>query len=104
MYNWRARIGAIMPGQSVEAVHRDFWRMAPPGVSLVLASAGIREIDMNEVEAAIARLQRCTEELRDHNVDLVYIGGLPMVTLKGPESENDLIEKVKTWFECIRPY
>ena len=68
--------------------------MSPPGVSLVLSAAGIREIDMSEVEAAITRLQRSAEELRDHNVDLVYVGGLPMVTLKGPESENDLIEAV----------
>jgi len=97
MYNWRARIGYILPGQSNEAVHRDFWRMAPPGVSLVLTAAGIREIDMNEVEGALGRMQRCAEELRDHNVDLVHIGGLPMVTFKGPESAKDLIDKVKTW-------
>ena len=97
MYHWRTRLGCIMPGQSVEALHRDFWRMAPPGVSLVLASAGIREIDKNEVDAAIARLERSAEELRDHNVDLVHISGLPLVTFKGPDSEKSLIEKVKTW-------
>lgn len=97
MYHWRARLGCIMPGQSVEALHRDFWRMAPPGVSLVLASAGIREIRTSEVDAAIARLERSAEELRDHNVDLVHIAGLPLVTFKGPESERGLIEKVRAW-------
>lgn len=97
MYHWRARLGCIMPAQSVEALHRDFWRMAPPGVSLILASAGIREIDMKEVDDAIARLERSAEELCDHNADIVHIAGLPLVTLKGPQSEKGLIEKVKTW-------
>jgi maleate isomerase len=97
MYNWRARLGCIVPGQSIEALPRDFWRMAPHGVSLILASAGIRELDVNEVDAAIARLERSAEELRDHNADIVHISGLPLVTFKGPESEKDLIDKVKTW-------
>ncbi len=97
MSNWRARIGCIVPGQSVEFPHRDFWRMAPPGVSLILASAGIREVNMNEIDAAIPRLERSAEELRDHKADLVHIAGLPLVTLKGPESQEGLIDKVKTW-------
>ena len=97
MYNWKVRLGCIIPAQSVEALHRDFWVMAPPGVSLILASAGIREIDMKEVEAAIGRLQRSSEELRDHNADLVNISGLPMVTFKGVESERGLIDRVKEW-------
>lgn len=97
MYNWRTRLGCIMPGQSVEAMHHDFWRMAPPGVSLVLASAGMREIGKDEVDSAIARLERSAEELRDHNVDLVNISGIPLVTFKGPDSERGLIERVKNW-------
>ncbi len=97
MYNWRARIGYILPAQSVEALPRDFWKMAPSGVSCVWSFAGIREIDMSEVEAAIGRLQRAAEELHDHNVDVVHIGGLPMVTLKGPESEKPLVNQVRTW-------
>lgn len=74
-----------------------FGGMALRGVSLVLASAGMREININEIDAAIDRLERSAEELRDHNVDLVNISGLALVTFKGPESEKSLIDKVKTW-------
>lgn len=95
MRSWRARIGYIRPGQSNEMGPRDFWAMAPPGVSSVHSFAGIREISAGEVDNALAGLTRAVEELRDHDVDLIHIGGLPLVTYHGPNSEATLLERVR---------
>jgi maleate cis-trans isomerase len=92
--SWRARIGYIRPGQSNEMGPRDFWAMAPPGVSSVHSFAGIREISVDEVDSALGGLQRAVEELRDHDVDLIHIGGLPLVTYHGPASEGPLLQAV----------
>lgn len=40
-YGWRARIGFLSPGLVDETVTRQFYRMAPPGVTMVRTSLGV---------------------------------------------------------------
>jgi maleate isomerase len=94
-YGWRARIGMIVPGIVDETASKQFYRMAPAGVTLVKTSLSIRELTVDDVTAALARVEDAARELGRRKVDCVILGGSPPVLVGGYGSDRLLAERVE---------
>lgn len=93
-YGWRSRIGMLVPGAVDETISRQFYRMAPPGVTLAKASLGVRNVTPDEIGEAILKAQGQTLELARRNVGCIILGGSPTVIVGGPGSEDELIGRI----------
>ncbi len=62
-YGWRARIGMIVPGIVDETASKQFYRMAPTRVTLVKTSLNVRELTLNDITAALTRVEGAAREL-----------------------------------------
>lgn len=94
-YGWRARIGMIVPGIVDETNSRQFYRMAPPGVTLVKTSLSVRDLTVDDVTTALSRLEDASRELGKRKVDCVIVGGSPPVLIGGYGSDKQLAEQAE---------
>ncbi len=94
-YGWRARIGMIVPGIVDETASKQFYRMAPAGVTLVKTSLSIRELTVDDVAIALARVEDAARELGRRKVDCVILGGSPPVLIGGYGSDKQLAERAE---------
>jgi maleate cis-trans isomerase len=94
MYGWRARIGFINPSSTLDTPAYDFYRMAPPGVTMVGTILGIRMLEDKDITRALEALDRVAGQYVKDRVDIVVLGGSPPVILGGADSEERLIERM----------
>lgn len=94
-YGWRARIGFLSPGIVDESLSRQFYRMAPPGVTMVRTSLSVTKITPDEMWDAIGRAEAAARELAREKPDCIIIGGSPTVVVGGYGSDKELAEKVQ---------
>lgn len=94
-YGWRACIGMIVPGIVDETASKQFYRMAPAGVTLVKTSLSIRELTVEGVAPALAGVEDAARELGRRNVDCVILGGSPPVLIGGYGSDKELAERME---------
>src|SRR5574341_336752 len=75
IYGHRARIGYTAPPVFIETFPFEFYRMAPPGVTLCLTTltflTGTREEYQSSFDASLA----AAESMANAGVDLVVLGG-----------------------------
>jgi maleate isomerase len=94
-YGWRARIGFIRPGTVDEPVGCQFYRMAPPGVTIVQASLGAAAPTTDAISGALVRAEEAARELATRSPDCIIFGGSPTVVIGGRESEEELRQRVE---------
>lgn len=94
-YGWRARIGMLVPGAVDETLSRQFYRMAPPGVTIVKASLGVRELTVDDINDALTKIEAQGQLLASRGVDCIIIGGSPTVVVGGPGAEVELARRVE---------
>ncbi len=94
-YGWRARIGMIVPGIVDETASTQFYRMAPAGVTLVKTSLSVRELTVDDVTTALARVEDAAQELGRRKVDCIILGGSPPVLVGGYGGDKLLAERVE---------
>lgn len=82
-YGWRARIGFLSPGIVDETLSRQFYRMAPDGVTLVRTSLGLVEITVDAQHRALDRVEAAVRELMKEGPDCIILGGSPTVVVDG---------------------
>jgi maleate cis-trans isomerase len=82
-YGWRARIGFLSPGIVDETLSRQFYRMAPDGVTLVRTSLGLVEITVDAQHSALARVDAAARELAKEKPACIILGGSPTVVVDG---------------------
>ena len=99
MYGWRGKIGHISPSRGDIFVH-EFYQMAPKGVLLFNTTGTIRQLDRNNIERQLTRIEEAAVDLAQEGVDLIMIGGTPLFTSQGAGSDlriaQSVQEKVKT--------
>lgn len=100
LFGWRARIGWISSITVIEATPYDFYRMAPEGVGLVLASLCKRDQSEEETEAALARLPDVAAQMGQVGVDYIIVNSSPMVIHRGPGSDRHIIVQVEEAARC----
>jgi maleate cis-trans isomerase len=69
----------------------EFYRLAPPGVMLVMIGVGLKEFSSEDVERVFAPLDRYLGQLMERGVDLVMQNGVPLPILIGIEAHDRMV-------------
>jgi maleate isomerase len=94
-YGHIGRIGYLSPGIIDETLSGQFYRMAPPGVTLVRTSLELKDVTIEEVNAALARTEKAAAELGKYRPDCIVFGGSPTVAVPGHGSDQIIVEKIE---------
>ena len=94
-YGHIGRVGFLSPGIIDETLSGQFYRMAPPGVTLVRTSLELRDVTVEEVNAALAKTERAAAELGKYRPDCIVFGGSPTVAVPGHGSDKIIVEKIE---------
>lgn len=94
-YGWRARIGFLSPGLVDETVTSQFYRMAPPGVTMVKTSLGVTALTTDEINDALGRAEAAARALARAKPDCIILGGSPTVVIGGYGFDNQLREVIE---------
>jgi maleate isomerase len=79
-----------------EVFPRDFYRVVPPGVSLVITTLAVHEFTSDEVSRSLEIARRVATEMGRAGVDLVVLGGVPInLSAAGPAGVSTLIEETR---------
>jgi maleate cis-trans isomerase len=87
----RHKIGCLQPGTMIDNHPFEFYRLAPPGVMLVMIGVGLAEFSRGDVERVFTPLDRYLDQLMDRDVDLVIQNGVPLPILIGIEAHDRMI-------------
>src|SRR5436853_1367250 len=78
IYGNRARIGYTSPPLLTEVFSYDFYRLAPPGVTLVLTTLAILDRNKDEVDRSYEISMQAARAMASAGVDLLVLGGVPI--------------------------
>src|SRR5256885_16339019 len=87
----RLKIGCLQPGAVIDNQPFEFYRLAPPGVMLVMVGTGLKEFSASDVERAFAPLERYLDQLMERGIDLVIQNGVPLPILIGVEAHDRMV-------------
>jgi maleate cis-trans isomerase len=87
----RHKIGCLQPSTMIDNHPFEFYRLAPPGVMLVMIGVGLAEFSRGDVERVFTPLDRYLDQLMDRDVDLVIQNGVPLPILIGIEAHDRMI-------------
>src|SRR5262245_48283337 len=87
----RFKIGCLQPGAVIDNQPFEFYRLAPPGVMLVMVGVGLREFSSGDVERVFAPLDRYLDQLMERGVDLTIQNGVPLPILIGIDAHDRMI-------------
>jgi maleate cis-trans isomerase len=94
MYGFRARVGYTSPPRLTEIFCRDFYRVMPEGVSLVITTLVIREMSEEELQQSLQMARAAALDMAGAGVDVVVLGGVPInLTAAGPAGVATLIQE-----------
>jgi len=91
IYGHRARIGYVCPPLTAEVFPYEFYRIVPTGVTLVITTLSVSEPSRAQVEQAYAMSMRAARELAAAQVDLVFLGGVPVNLSRGADNAQDTL-------------
>lgn len=98
-YGWRARIGHVYPAVVAESFMVEFYRIVPPGVTLVQTHLVIQSLnERQELENSIKMIEQAAEYLAKRKVDIITLGGSPMFRLMGVGSDKTIIDRLESKF------
>jgi maleate isomerase len=97
MYGYRARIGYTSPPIVTEVFPYEFYKMAPPGVTLVLTTLMVARhtLDSGEAEESWNHTLRAVREMARAGVNIIVLGGSPVVYSGGRERAEQTIEALQ---------
>jgi hypothetical protein len=70
-YGHIGRVGFLSPGIVDETLSGQFYRMAPPGVTLVRTSLELKDVTIEEVNAAVTKAEKAAAELGKYRPDCI---------------------------------
>ena len=94
IYGYRARIGYTSPPAATEVFPYEFYMIVPKGVSLVVSTLAIVDLNSDEIDRSYEISLRAARELARSGVDLVVLGGLPINRSRGSDIDG-LIREVE---------
>ena len=94
IYGYRARIGYTSPPAATEVFPYEFYMIVPKGVTLVVSTLAIVDMNKDEIDRSYEISLRAAHELARSGVDLVVLGGLPINRSRGRDVEG-LISEVE---------
>lgn len=95
MYGYRARIGYTSPPLTTEVFPYEFYRAVPDGVTLVLTTLSIVEMNSQEIDQSYDISIRAAKAMARAGITLMVLGGVPINTSKGYANVELLIKDVE---------
>jgi maleate cis-trans isomerase len=90
----KLKIGALKPLSVVDNSAYEFYRIAPPGVMLVMIPVGLGKFSKDDVERVFAPIDGYVDQLMERGCDLIMQSGVPLPLLLGIEGHDRLIERI----------
>ena len=79
----KLKIGALKPLPVIDNSAYEFYRLAPPGVMLVMVAVGLAKFSKEDVERVFAPIDALVDQLMEREVDLIMQSGVPLPLLLG---------------------
>ena len=90
----KLKIGALKPLSVIDLSAYDFYRLAPPGVMLIMIGAGLGKFSKDDVERVFAPIDGYMDQFVERGADLVMQSGVPLPLLIGVEAHDRLIDRM----------
>jgi len=97
MYGHRARVGYACPPPVAEVFIYEFYKIAPPGVTLAISTVGGGRATKEDLQQSFRMSVAAAEELAKTGVDAIMLGGEPLNGSMGEELE-DVIQSLQQRF------
>ena len=100
MYGHRARIGYTSPPIVTEVFPYEFYKMAPPGVTLALTTLMVarHSAESGEAQESWNHAVRATREMAHAKVDIIVFGGGPVNYSGGSQRVHDTMQALQQEF------
>ena len=100
MYGHRARIGYTSPPIVTEVFPYEFYKMAPPGVTLALTTLMVarHSAESGEAQESWNHAVRAVREMARAKVDIIVFGGGPVVYSGGQQRADDTMRELRQEF------
>ena len=93
-YGYRGRIGFIAPGSTIETIPVEFYKVAPPGITIVFVSIGIKRLTKEDIEESLKGIEQAAAELARTKTDVIILGGSPPVIVGGFGFDKKIIARI----------
>jgi maleate isomerase len=94
-YGYRARIGYTSPPLTTEVFPFEFYKMAPPGVTLVITTLAIVMRSKEEVDQSYETSMRAAREMAAAAVDIIVLGGVPINLSRGAANAEQMVNELE---------
>ena len=91
MYGCRARIGYTSPPITAEVFPYEFYRIAPEGVTLSLATLAVTNNTKAELDQSYARSMTAARAMVEAGVDVIVFGGVPVIFSRGEQNNETIV-------------
>lgn len=91
----RFKVGVFAPMGIIDNTPYEFYRMAPPGVMLVILPLGIRRFERDDVERVLAPLDEQLDQLIPRGIDLYFQAGVPLQLTIGVEAHDQRLAHIQ---------
>jgi maleate cis-trans isomerase len=102
-YGWRASIGLIVPPATNETLLSEAFRMIPEGISLCVATLGLREISREQVDLVLENVRAAAQDLADRKVDVVVHTGVAPASLRGDTFRERSLAQIRSVLPAATP-
>jgi maleate cis-trans isomerase len=94
---FKHRIGMLTPLAVIDTQAAEFYRLAPPGILLVMIPLGLEKFSATDVERVFAPLNEYLDRLMDRGVHMVTQNGVPLPILIGLEAHQKMIAHIAAY-------
>ena len=93
----KRKFGVLSPLSVIENGPYEFYRLAPPGVVMVLVPCGLREFSAEDVERIFKPLDTILDSLMARRVDIIVNAGVPLSLLMGPDAHDRFLAHIEDY-------
>lgn len=93
-YLFKHRIGALVPLSVIDTSAAEFYRLAPPGILLVMIPLGLEKFSAADVERVFTPLNEYLDKLMERGVHLITQTGVPLPILIGVEAHDKMLAHI----------
>ena len=91
------KIGYLGPRHVIENQPYEFYRLAPPGVILVMVSCGLDQFTADDVERVTKPIDKLLDMLMERDCEIYNQVGVPLPLLVGLEAHDALIRHIEKY-------
>jgi maleate cis-trans isomerase len=90
----KRKLGILSPMNVIDNNAYEFYRLAPPGIMLVITGVGLREFSAADVERVFEPLDTLADSLMERGIDLILQSGVPLPILIGVEAHDRIVARL----------